>query len=1482
MKILTSNQLPSDKKIPAADYQLNPLPVLQEPFTSTSASTSASPYPEETHKPSKVSVDERHDYLQEAQQELNENQTSDNSSSFGVSNEQLQLLHSDKNIYLIKALGGLQGLESKLNTNVQKGLPYKGESPSSPSSLPEPNLNHSSSSQQRPHQTYANYNAHPNNDTTTATEANETMNHTLSTAISNSNIHASPYQPPISTTNNTPDKQRKQSSFSGPGSSLQPYSSSASDSTKNSNDNPSFEKRQDFYGVNKLPEKKPKTFLALVWMALQDKVLILLSIVAVVSLAIGLYETFGQPPKYEDGKQEPKVEWVEGVAIIVAIAIVSLVGAGNDWQKERQFVKLNKKKDNRLVRVIRSGHIIEISIFDIVVGDLVQLEPGDVVPCDGVLVNSYGIRCDESSLTGESDTIKKATVSQALEKLEAKPNCPPNQKGLDCFIASGSRVLEGTGDFLATAVGTNSFYGKTLMSLQTEAEETPLQAKLNIIAEGIAKIGTLAAGIMFLVLFIRFLAQLPGNTQTSAGKAEEFMNIIITAITIIVVAVPEGLPLAVTLALAFATTRMIKDNNLVRVLKACETMGGATTVCSDKTGTLTQNKMTVVAGILGLNQEFELQIDASHEQEQDLDNTKKHETHGVSKLFHHNNTKDDSTVNNMPIDHAPVANSSSSLPSPQQFVSNLTPQAYDVLLSSIIVNTSAFENIEYESEMSQGNTAVEHYIGSKTETAILSFAYEFLNMGNLEAARNNYSVARVYPFDSANKYMATVIELPNKSGFRLLVKGASEVMISVCTSILDGENVRPIKEKETEQIKDQIIQYASNSLRAIGLVYRDFEGLESWPPYELKDDKNLLQEMTFLGVVGIKDPLRHGVTKAVSDCQRAGVVVRMVTGDNIVTAKAISIDCGILDPDSDHVVMEGPVFRKKTRQELYELVPKLRVLARSSPDDKRMLVQTLKEMGETVAVTGDGTNDAPALKLADVGFSMGISGTEVAKEASDIILMDDNFGSIVKAIIWGRTVNDAVKKFLQFQLTVNITAVVLTFVSSIASSSNTSVLTAVQLLWVNLIMDTFAALALATDPPNPSVLDRKPDNRKASLITPTMWKIIIGEAAYQLIVSFVLNFAGSGIFYNGTLSSHQEVQIKALVFNTFVWMQYFKMFVARRLDNKYNMFEGIWKNWYYVAISSIILGAQILIMFVGGAAFSIQRQTGAQWGTAIICGFGSIPVGLLLRTIPDEWVIRMFPTRLYRALGRYGSKLLFWRYWTRRDDDQSPTIRINDDEESRIDSLPHYIWPAPLEQVKQDLLILKLRGGRWNQIKAKPKQVYMRVKKSFNSSSSSLDIDSNASGTTLNSPVDSIGYNSSFIQPQANGIVSQDNAGFLTVPGGNAHGSQRHHMFGRSRGSSTSSGYSIEALTMVPTIIGGAIAGWGGEVDATHSSVSSSPQRESVNNQQHTSNSRSGSSNSPRSGNNESEEAGDSMSGLLLVTPPPSSGTDEVYYHNIG
>lgn len=1198
------------------------------------------------------------------------------------------------------------------------------------------------------------------------------------------------------------------------------------------NNHPDYLRRQDIFGINKLPEQKPKSFFRLVWIALQDKVLVLLSIVAVVSLAIGLYETFGQPPDYdENGNPKPRVEWVEGVAIIAAIAIVSLVGAANDWQKERQFVKLNKKKEDRLVRVTRGGHTTEISVFDIVVGDLVQLEPGDVVPCDGILLAGYGIKCDESSLTGESDTIKKVTLEHATDRLTQSQHdkdaaLSPRAKGLDSFIISGSRVLEGTGELVATAVGTSSFYGKTLMSLHVEQEETPLQEKLNTIAEGIAKLGTLAAGIMFVVLFIRFLAQLPNSPKTGSQKGEQFLNILITAITIIVVAVPEGLPLAVTLALAFATTRMIKDNNLVRVLKACETMGGATAVCSDKTGTLTQNRMTVVAGSLGLKSRFELLTDTS--EDDDPDGEIIHESHGV---FQHSHPKKSSPVK--PTFSAPPITKA---PPPEQFVADLSPEAREALTASIVVNTSAFENLSYEDELA-ANQPAERYIGSKTETAILSFAHNYLRIGMLDDARARYTVTRVYPFDSTKKYMATVIELPNKTGYRLLIKGASEVMVSACASILDDKTnkVQPITTENVTRLKERINEYASNSLRAIAFVYRDFEGATSWPPAEIRDEEKILDKMTFLSIVGIKDPLRHGVSKAVADCRSAGVIVRMVTGDNIVTARAIARDCGIYDSSAEvpQIVMEGPEFRKKTPQELYELVPRLRVLARSSPDDKRKLVQTLKDMGETVAVTGDGTNDAPALKLADVGFSMGISGTEVAREASEIILMDDNFSSIVKAIIWGRTVNDAVKKFLQFQLTVNITAVVLTFVSAVANSDNESVLTAVQLLWVNLIMDTFAALALATDPPHQDVLYRKPDNRKASLITPTMWKIILGEALYQLIVSFVLNFAGNSIFDAHT--GKEIVQVHSLVFNTFVWMQFFKLFVARRLDNKLNMFEGILQNWYFIAIASIIGGCQVLIMFVGGAAFNIERQTPAMWGVALLCGFGSIPVGILLRCIPDELLIRLFPTRLYRWLGRVVQKLKFWRWFSKSKDadDESPTIRVQgyDDEESRVDAMPQYIWPAPLEQVRQDLLILKLKGGRWTQIKLKPRQLIEQVRKSLSPSPSPSNLSDD--GSTLHSPVSPIDALDS--QQPGNNHSSTDNDGFLRVPGaanrtssantlgsgssiatsagGDAAGSRRS----RSRGSSTSSGYSIDALAMVPSIVGGAIAGWGVGIDQSSS-----------------------------------------------------------------
>ncbi|KAK5712502.1 plasma membrane calcium [Elasticomyces elasticus] len=340
----------------------------------------------------------------------------------------------------------------------------------------------------------------------------------------------------------------------------------------------------------------------------------------------------------------------------------------------------------------------------------------------------------------------------------------------------------------------------------------------------------------------------------------------------------------------------------------------------------------------------------------------------------------------------------------------------------------------------------------------------------------------------------------------------------------------------------------------------------------------------------------------------------MVTGDNAVTAKAIATDCKIY---TDGIVMEGLVFRNLPEEQFAATLPKLQVLARSSPEDKRILVTRLRAMCEIVAVTGDGTNDGPALKAADIGFSMGIAGTEVAKEASAIILMDDNFSSILTALMWGRAVNDAVRKFLQFQITVNIGAVILTFVSAVANDSMRSVLTTVQLLWINLIMDSLAALALATDLPTEEILDRKPQARNAALISVTMWKIIIGQTIYQLIVTFVLYYARPSIL-NYVIDGDE---IRSVVFNALVWMQIFNMFNARRLDNKFNVLQGVFSNYFFLIILAIMVGCQIMIVFIGGRAFQILAGgiSGQDWGISIVLGALSLPFAILIRIFPDPW-----------------------------------------------------------------------------------------------------------------------------------------------------------------------------------------------------------------------------------------------------------------------
>jgi P-type Ca2+ transporter type 2C len=734
----------------------------------------------------------------------------------------------------------------------------------------------------------------------------------------------------------------------------------------------SFSDRKRVFADNRLPQKKAKTIWELAWIAYNDKVLILLTVAAVVSLALGIYQSVRPKP----GNTSARVEWVEGVAIVVAILIVVTVGAANDWQKERQFVKLNRKKEERFVKVIRSGKSREISVYDVLVGDVMHLEPGDLIPVDGVFIEGHNVRCDESSATGESDIIKKTPADQVCRAIE---NHEPVEK-LDPFILSGGKVSEGVGTFLVTSVGIYSSYGKTMMSLQDEGQTTPLQSKLNVLAEYIAKLGLAAGLLLFIVLFIKFLAQLKSIQGGADEKGQQFLQIFIVAVTIVVVAVPEGLPLAVTLALAFATTRMLRDNNLVRVLRACETMGNATTVCSDKTGTLTQNKMSVVAGTVGTSSRFS-------------------DSQKASGAGGDNNEKQVQT----PGDAQGLSST--------EFTLTLSKEVKELLRDSIVLNSTAFEAEE------DGQVT---FIGSKTETALLTFAYERLGIGSIAEERSNAEIVQMIPFDSGRKCMAVVMKLPT-GNYRMLVKGASEILISRCAKIVrdptQSARETTLTAENMETLNAIVKNYASRSLRTIGLLYRDYD---QWPPRgaptqkddpRLADFDKIFKDMVFLGVVGIQDPLRLGVTEAVHQCQIAGVFVRMVTGDNLMTAKAIATECGIFTAGG--IAMEGPLFRKLSSKQMTQIIPRLQVLARSSPEDKRVLVKQLRKLGETVAVTGDGTNDAPALKAADVGFSMGIAGTEVAKEASDIILMDDNFTSIVKAISWGRTVNDAVKKFLQ-------------------------------------------------------------------------------------------------------------------------------------------------------------------------------------------------------------------------------------------------------------------------------------------------------------------------------------------------------------------------------------------------------------------------------------------------------------------------------------
>eukprot|EP01103_Thecamoeba_quadrilineata_P021547 TRINITY_DN9939_c0_g1_i1.p1 TRINITY_DN9939_c0_g1~~TRINITY_DN9939_c0_g1_i1.p1 ORF type:complete len:1009 (-),score=162.76 TRINITY_DN9939_c0_g1_i1:73-3042(-) len=895
-----------------------------------------------------------------------------------------------------------------------------------------------------------------------------------------------------------------------------------------------FPARRKTFGANTLPPPPIKTLSELIIAGLQDTTLVMLMIAAVVSLILGVWE-------------DPAHGWIEGTAILIAVVLVVSVTSASDYQKEQQFRKLNEKKDNKTVRVIRGGKNLEVSIHDINVGEVVALSQGDILCADGLLIEGFNIQCDNSIATGESLEVKVT---------KANP-----------FLLSGCKVSEGVGKMLVTAVGENSTYGRLFLKLQTPSEDTPLQKKLSYLAnEQIAVFGLIAAGVILVALTIKLLVLTYVNGESFTWHIiTEIVGYFITSVTIVVVAVPEGLPLAVTIALGYSMTQMLQDQNLVRRLDACETMGGATTICSDKTGTLTKNLMTVMKGWVG---------GKYYDQVSD--------------------------------------------------VKGLASDLEEALHEGINLNSSCRFKISDAGKV--------EFEGNKTESALCNFS--LILGGDYENIASRYKIAESFPFSSTIKSMSTLVE--HKAGFRLFAKGASEIMLTRCKNYLstEGEKIE-ISEESRKELEEIIYRMASEGLRTITLAYADYTHEDR---KEINWTKNPpLTGYTLVGIVGIKDPLRDDVPDAVQKCQKAGIIVRMVTGDNIVTAKKIAQECGILT--SDGIAIEGPEFRKKTASEMDEIIPKLQVMARSSPTDKHLLVQRLKYLGETVAVTGDGTNDAPALKEADVGFSMGIAGTDIAKEASAIILMDDNFSSIVKAVLWGRNVYDSIRKFLQFQLTVNVVAVTLAFIGALTDAHGQSPLKPVQLLWVNLIMDTMGALALATEPPADNLLDRKPYRKDESLISRSMWANIIGQSIFQLIVNLTVLYLGPAIF--GVIPDSTEH--KTLIFNIFVLCQIFNEVNCRKLGSDNRVFEGLLENKICSSILLFTFIMQFLIVEFGGEFAGTTGLSIAQWIVCIAVGALSIPVMYAIRSVQISEPVVQAPTFVRRpsALSREQSKHLW-------------------------------------------------------------------------------------------------------------------------------------------------------------------------------------------------------------------------------------------------
>ena len=822
----------------------------------------------------------------------------------------------------------------------------------------------------------------------------------------------------------------------------------------------------------------------------------------------------------------------EPAGIALAILLATVVGFLFEMSAARKFDILNQVNDDQPVKVVRDGHILEIPKRDVVVGDIVMLNAGDEIPADGVLLSAVSVQVNESSLTGEP-MATKTTVEADFDK---EATYPSNA------VMNGSTMLGGYGVMRVTQVGDATEYGKVYTGSQIENNtQTPLDKQLNTLASFITKASYVIAAIILIARTAIYLADHPVLDWLSFGSY--LLSTAMIAVTVIVVAVPEGLPMSVTLSLAMSMKRMLANNNLVRKMHACETMGAATVICTDKTGTLTQNQMRVSEADFA---------------------------------------------------YAPDSNTK------------------EIIYEGIAANSTA--------HLDEGANGVMKVLGNPTEGALLLW---LADQGvDYAALRNQAHVVEQLTFSTERKYMATVVDSPLLKHRVVYVKGAPEYVMNFCSQQITAQGLVPM-ESSRPAVEAKLLQYQNQAMRTLGFAYALVGDDE---PYFVAGHLSPHIRLTFLGVTAIADPVRKEVPEAVAECLQAGIQVKIVTGDTPATAREIARQISLWKPeDGDRNIITGPEFANLDDKTLLERIPDLKVIARARPMDKERLVKLLQSQDEVVAVTGDGTNDAPALNAAQVGLSMG-DGTSVAKEASDITIIDNSFGSITKAVLWGRSLYRNIQKFILFQMTINVAACLIVLIGAFLGTE--SPLTVTQMLWVNLIMDTFAALALASLPPDERVMRDKPRHLNDNIVTRAMGKGIIGTGIAFVLLLFgllqyfkhvdVTSIAQFDLrlffanFFNFTPVHEGLTRYElTLFFSIFVFLQFWNMFNAKAFGNVQSAFSRLNTCKGFLWVTLIILAGQILIVSVGGALFSVTPLQPMDWvyifaATSIVLWIGEI------------------------------------------------------------------------------------------------------------------------------------------------------------------------------------------------------------------------------------------------------------------------------------